>query len=115
MFLIRWLINALAIYAIAELYSGLSITSFYTALLIVIIFGLVNAVIGNILKLLTLPINILTLGVGCLFINGLMLWLTSSIIKGMELSGFWAAFLVALIYSIITFFTGWLLKRGKEY
>ena len=110
MLILRWLINALVIFGIANYYPGISVTSFYTALVIVIVFGLVSAIIGNVLKFLTLPINILTLGIGCLFINGLMFWLTSTIVKGFELAGFWPAFWGAVIYTIVTVFTSWLLK-----
>ncbi|HCC23004.1 TPA: hypothetical protein DF272_02385 [Candidatus Falkowbacteria bacterium] len=109
--ILRWVINAAVLYFMASYYSGLSIKSFYTALLIVVVFGLVNAVIGSILKLLTLPINILTLGIGVLFINGLMFWLTSTMVKGFEVAGFWPAFWVALVYSVCSFFVNWILKK----
>ena len=108
--ILRWVINAAVLYFMASYYSGLSIKSFYTALLIVVVFGLVNAVIGSILKLLTLPINILTLGIGVLFINGLMFWLTSTMVKGFEVAGFWPAFWVALVYSVCSFFVNWILN-----
>jgi putative membrane protein len=109
--LIRWLINAVVLYFLAMYLPDLNISSFYTALIIVLVFGLVNAVIGGILKLLTLPINILTLGIGCLFINALMFWLTSTIVKGFEVAGFWPAFVAALIYTVATTMINWLVKK----
>lgn len=114
MLILRWLINALAIYGIAQYFPGVTVGSFYTALIVVIVFGLVSAIIGGFLKLLTLPINLLTLGLGCLFINGLMFWLTSTIVKGFDVSGFWPAFWAAVVYSIITTFSGWILKSGNK-
>ncbi|PIR93863.1 hypothetical protein COT97_04350 [Candidatus Falkowbacteria bacterium CG10_big_fil_rev_8_21_14_0_10_39_11] len=111
--IIRWALNAAVIYFLATYYPGIIVESFYTALLIVVIFGLVNAIIGSIIKLLTLPINILTLGIGTFFINGLMFWLTSTIVKGFEVAGFWPAFWAALIYSVFSFFVSWILKKHK--
>ena len=112
MFIIRWFLNAVIIYAIASLLPGVSVVNFYTALIVVIIFGLVNAVLGRILKLLTLPINIVTLGILGLVINGLMFWLTSSIVKGFEVSSFWTAFVAALIYSILTAIIGRIVRKS---
>jgi putative membrane protein len=109
--ILRWLINALVIYGLSQYFPGISVDNFYRALIIVIVFGLISAVIGSLLKLVTLPINILTLGIGCLVINGLMFWLTSAVVKGFDVAGFWPAFWGALIYSICTTFTGWLLKK----
>ena len=109
--ILRWIINSATLYALAYYYSGISLKSFYTALIVVIVFGLVNALIGGLLKLLTLPINIITLGLGCLFINGLMFWLTSTIVKGFEVQGFWAAFLGALVLSAVSVITSKLLKK----
>jgi len=109
--ILRWLINSAALYVFANYYNGITLKSFYTALIVIIIFGLVNALIGGLLKLLTLPINIITLGLGCLFINGLMFWLTSTIVKGFEVQGFWAAFLGALVLSAVSVVTSKLLKK----
>ncbi len=111
--LIRWLINALVIYGLAQYFPGITISGFYRALVVVIVFSLINSVIGNILKLLTLPINILTLGIGCLVINGLMFWLTANLLQGFSVDGFWPAFWGALIYSLVGTLTGWLLKNKQ--
>ena len=109
--IIRWLVNSLVLYLIASYLPGMSIKSFYTALIVVIVFGLVNALLGTILKILTLPINIITLGIGCLFINGLMFWLTSTMIKGFEVAGFWPAFWGALIFTACSTIINWLIKK----
>ena len=109
--IIRWLINSVILYLVASYLPGLGLKSFYTAIIVVLVFGLVNAILGSILKLLTLPINILTLGIGCLVINGLMFWLTSTIVKGFEVAGFWPAFLGALIFSVTSTVVDWLVKK----
>lgn len=109
--LLRWILNAAALFALAHFYQGITIKTFWAALIIVIVFGLINAIIGGILKLLTLPISILTLGIFTLVINALMFWLTSSIIKGFEVQGFVAAFIGALIYSIAVTLINWFLKK----
>lgn len=109
--IIRWLINSLILYLIADYLPGLSIKNFYTALIVVVVFGLVNAIVGTILKILTLPINIMTLGIGCLVINGLMFWLTSTIVKGFDVVGFWPAFWGALIFSVTSMIVNALVKE----
>lgn len=104
--LLRWIINALVLLGIAYIVPGFEVASFYSALVIVVILGLVNAIIRPILLLLTLPINILTLGLFTFVINALMLWFVSSVVEGFVVTGFGAAFIGALILS----FASWLLS-----
>ena len=104
--IIRWVINALVLLGIAYVVPGFEVASFYSALIIVVILGLVNAVIRPILLLLTLPINILTLGLFTFVVNALMLWFVSSVVEGFAIAGFGAAFIGALILS----FVSWLLS-----
>jgi putative membrane protein len=75
-----------------------------------ILLGLVNATIRPLILLVTLPLNILTLGLFTLVVNGLMLWLVSSIIKGFTVSGFGAAFLGALLITVISSVISFLVK-----
>ena len=81
---------------------GITVASFYSALLAALVLGLVNALIRPILIILTLPVNILTLGLFTLVINALMFWLVSSMVKGFNVSGFWPAFWGALVISVIS-------------
>lgn len=111
--LLRWLINTLALMIVAYLVPGISITSFYTALIAAMFLGIVNAIIRPILILLTLPINILTLGFFTLIINGLMFLIVASFVKGFYIAGFWPAFWAALIYWLITWFTNILIEESK--
>jgi putative membrane protein len=100
--LLRWLISALALLALPYVISGIQLKSFYIALIVAVLLGLVNAVIRPVLILLTLPVTILTLGLFILVINALMFWFVASFVDGFVVSGFWAAFFGAIVYSLIT-------------
>ena len=104
----RLVINALVLYTIPSIVQGVYFQSFFSAIIVVIVLAIINAVIKPILVLLTLPINILTLGLFTLVINGLMFWLASTIVKGFVVTGFWPAFWAALVFSIISIFLSWL-------
>jgi putative membrane protein len=111
--LISWLINAIALGAAAYLAEGIRIVgepAWLTVVLMALIFGLVNALIRPIIRLLTCPLIILTLGLFTLVINGLMLllsaWLGSLFGVGFQVEGFWSALWGALIISVIS----WLLS-----
>ncbi|MEA3408173.1 MAG: phage holin family protein [Chloroflexota bacterium] len=106
--LLRWLINAVAVYAAMRLIGGIRTDGGWTVFLwVALILGVVNALIAPVIKLLTCPLIILTLGLFTLVINGLMLWLASAIASalgvGFYIEGFWAAFLGALVISIVSF------------
>ena len=100
--ILRWVINALLLMLIPYLVPGIEVASFFTALVVAVVLAAVNAIIRPFVILLTLPINILTLGLFTLVINGLMFYLVSAIVKGFTVSNFWAAFFAALIYSILS-------------
>ncbi|MFA7244111.1 MAG: phage holin family protein [Patescibacteria group bacterium] len=100
-FLLRWIINTLALLIAAYLVPGVSFSGFWSALIAALIFGLINAVIRPIMIILTLPVNLVTLGLFTLVINALMFWLASAVVKGFTVTGFWPAFFGALVYWII--------------
>ena len=108
--LVRWAINAVAIWIAFEIVPGItpvgSGSPAITIIVVAFIFGLLNATIRPILKFLTCPLLILTLGLGTLLINALMFWLTGAIGAalnfGFLVDGFWAAFLGALVVSIVS-------------
>lgn len=107
-FLIRLLINAVALAAAERLIDGITYTGEWIWLLAVaLIFGFVNATISPLLKMLTCPLILLTLGLFTLVINGLMLQLTAYLAGFFDLSfkveGFWPAFLGALVISVVSF------------
>lgn len=105
-FLISLLLSAVAVLAAAYLVPGVQIDGFVTALIVAVVLGLVNATIGYLLKLLTAPLNWLTLGLVSLIINVLMVLLVDSLIAGFSISGFWMAAIFALVLAIIQSFLG---------
>ena len=104
--LLRWILSALTLLAIAYYLPGVEVVGFYAAIVTALILGLINALIRPVLFLLTLPITILTLGLFSLILNGLLFWFVSTIVEGFVVSGFWPAFWGALILSVV----GWLIN-----
>lgn len=100
--LIKWVLYAGALLLIAWIVPGITLAGFNTALLAAVVIGLINIVIKPILILLTLPINVLTLGLFTLVINALMFLLASKLVSGFKIIDFWSAFLGALIFSILS-------------
>ena len=100
--LLVWLINALALMAVAYLLPGIAVESFVTALIAALVLGLVNAVIRPVLVLLTLPATLLTLGLFIFVLNGLLFWFVGSFISGFVVSGFWWGVIGAIVYSIVS-------------
>ena len=100
-FLIRWGINALALYLTTLIVPGVKVPTFGAAVVSGLVLGIVNAVIRPIILLLTLPLNILTLGLFTLVVNTLMLYIVSSVTQ-LHLENFWAAFLGAIVLSVVS-------------
>jgi putative membrane protein len=100
--LLAWAINALSLLALPYLISAVEIDGFGTALVVALVLGLLNAVIRPVLIVLTLPINILTLGLFTFVINGLMFWLVARFIEGFAITSFGWAILAAIVYSLIS-------------
>jgi len=101
-FLLRVVVNALAIMLAASILPGIRVDGVVPALVGGLLLGLVNAVVRPVLIILTLPITLVTLGLFLLVLNGLCFWLVASIVKGFYVAGFWSAFLGALIVSIVS-------------
>ena len=106
-FLLRLLVNAAALWVATRLVPGVTYSGALIPFLgVALVFGIVNAFIRPLAKLVALPIIILTLGLFALIVNGLMLWLTSSLSEalglGFHVSGFWAAFWGALVVSLVS-------------
>jgi putative membrane protein len=110
--ILRWVINTLAIMLLPYVLSGITVRGFYAALIAALILGLVNAIIRPLALLLTLPVNIVTLGLFTLVINALMLWLVSSIVRGFDVAGFWPAFWGAIILWLVSWITNMLFKES---
>lgn len=108
--LANWIVSGLAIFLSAYLLSGVHVDGFATALVVAVVLGIVNAVLKPVLIILTLPINILTLGLFTLVINALLILLTTQFVSGFRVDGFWWAFLFSLVLSIVNSFLHSLVK-----
>ena len=102
--LAKWLVNSLALFAADYLVSGITIYDFWSGLAAAALLGIVNAIIRPVIILLTLPINIMTLGLFTLVINAFMLRLVAWLVGGITITGFWAAFWGALVISLVSWF-----------
>jgi putative membrane protein len=112
--LIKWAINSLAILIVTYIVRGIEVANPIVVIVAAFVLGIVNAFLRPLLILITLPLNILTLGLFTFFINGFLFYLVSKIVKGFIVTGFWPAFLGALIVSFISFLLNLLInKEGK--
>jgi putative membrane protein len=105
-FLLQWLVSGLAIIITAYLLPGVRVSGFFAALVTALILGLINAFIRPVLILLTLPLNILTLGLFTLVINALLIMLAAAIVPGFSVQGFWWALLFGLVLAVISYALG---------
>jgi len=112
--LARWILNAAALLLVAYLYDGVSVESFFAAAIAALVLGLVNALVRPILVLLTLPVTILTLGLFLFVINALLFWFVAEIVQGFRVTGFMAALIGSVLYSLITLVTSWLLFPRRK-
>ena len=100
--LVHWLISALSLMIVAYLFPGIELGGIGAALVAPIVIGLINATLGLLVKLLTLPLTILTLGLFWLIINALMLQLAAAVVPGFFVAGFWSAFFGAIVMSVVS-------------
>jgi len=109
--IIKWILSAAALLAVAYLYSGVTVTSVPAALLAAAVLGALNTVVRPILVLLTLPVTLVTLGLFLFVINALMFWAAASLLSGLHVTGFVAALIGSLIYSLLQLAIEFLLER----
>ncbi len=99
--LLKWLLSATALLCVAYLYSGVVVTSFTGALIAAAVLGLLNIVMRPILVLLTLPVTVVTLGLFLFVVNALIFWAAAGLINSLAVTGFGAALIGSLIYSVL--------------
>lgn len=99
--LLKWFASAVAILIAGYFVPGVQVAGFWSALILVVVIGLLNVSIKPLLVLLTLPINVITLGLFTFVINALIIMLASSIVKGFEVGGFVNALLFSIVLTII--------------
>lgn len=102
--LLVWVLNAVALLAVAYLLPGIKVDGFASALWAALILGLVNTLVKPLFQLLTLPLTIVTMGLFLFVINGLMFWMVGSMLSGFHVSGFWWAVGGAIVYTLISGF-----------
>ena len=99
--LLHWLISTVSLLIVAHIVPGIEVRGLGPALIAPIVIGLVNATIGFILKIVTLPLTVLTLGLFWFVINALMLQLAAYLVPGFIVSSFWSAFFGAIVLSLV--------------
>lgn len=101
--IVKWFITALSVLLLPNLIPGITVDSFYIALVIALFLGIVNTIIRPILIVLTLPLNIMTLGLFVFVINGFLFWFLSTFIGGFEIENFGAAIIGSLLVSVFSY------------
>jgi putative membrane protein len=109
--IVRLLLNAVAVLLLSYLLPGIAVSSFWSALIVAVVLAILNAIIKPILIVITIPITLLTLGLFLLVINAFIILMADSLIGGFEVNGFWWALLFSLIMS---FFNSMMGKDKKE-
>jgi putative membrane protein len=112
--LFHWILSAVALWIVAHLGIGITVRSPKAALIAALAIGLINATLGLILKILTFPLAILTLGLFWFVINALMLELASGFVKGFEVRGFIPALIGAVLMSLVSSVLQWVFMPRKE-
>lgn len=112
--LLVWAINALCLLALPYVLPAIELSSFGTALIVALVLGLLNTFIRPVLLVLTLPINVLTLGLFTFVINGLLFWVTSRLIEGFMVKSFGWAIAGAIVYSLISWALSSLILRSER-
>jgi putative membrane protein len=113
--LLNWVLSALAVWIVAQLGIGISVRGATAALIAALVIGLINATIGLLLKILTFPLTVLTLGLFWLVINGLMLELASFLLSpGFHVNGFLAAFIGAIVLSLVNLLLKAIVMPSKD-
>jgi putative membrane protein len=109
---VRWLVSALALYLTTQIVRGVEAHTWSALVFAAVTIGILNAVVRPIILVLTLPLNLLTLGLFTLVVNGAMLKLASDVVKGFEVESLWAGVKGGLLMSVFTFFINLLIGES---
>jgi putative membrane protein len=113
--LLNWVLSAVAVWIVAQLVPGVFVSGWKSALIAALVIGFINATIGFVLKVITFPLTLLTLGVFWLVINALMLELASALLSpGFQVRGFLAAFLGAIVLSLVNLLLKAIVMPAKD-
>jgi putative membrane protein len=112
--LLNWLLSAVSVWIVAHVVPGFAVAGFFTALIAALVIGFVNATLGFVLKVLTFPLTLVTLGIFWWVINALMLWFASALVPGFVVHGFFAAFVGAVVLALVNMLLRWLVPSGED-
>ncbi|MGA9392177.1 MAG: phage holin family protein [Candidatus Sulfotelmatobacter sp.] len=113
--ILSWVLSALAVWIVSRVVPGISVSGPMAALIAALVIGFINATIGLLLKILTFPLTLVTLGLFWLVINALMLELASALLApGFQVHGFFAAFVGAIVLSLVNMILRWLVHPAGE-
>jgi putative membrane protein len=113
--LLSWVLGAIAVWIVAQIVPGISVRGPVAALIAALAIGFINATIGVVLKIVTFPLTLITLGLFWFVINALMLELASAVVPGFRVRGFVAAFVGAILLSITNLLLKWLVLPRKDH
>lgn len=113
-FLLKWFVTAVSIFIVASLFNLIYIENLQVLVLAALILGILNAFFRPFLLLLTLPINLLSLGLFTLVINAFLLYAVSGLVPGFEITSFWKAFWAALLISIVSALINFLIHKEPK-
>jgi len=115
--LVRWLISAVSLLIVAYFIQGFHVNGFTSALIAAAVIGLVNATLGVLVKIVTFPLTIITLGLFLIIVNALMLRVAAMFVPGFRVDGWWPAILGAILLSLVSSLLNWITgakRREKE-
>jgi len=112
--LLHWILSAVAVWIVAKIVPGISVSGPMAALIAALVIGLINATLGLLLKILTFPLTILTLGLFWFVINALMLKLAAALVPGFQVRGFIPALIGAVVLSLVSSVLQWLVKPSRK-
>jgi putative membrane protein len=112
--LVRWLVNAVSLLIVAYIVPGFELHGIGAALIAAIVFGLVNATLGLVLKVVTFPLTIVTFGFFLIVINAIMLKMAASVTPGFVVHTWTAALIGAIVLSLVSTFLHWLIKDNRR-
>ena len=112
--LLHWILSALAVWIVAHVVPGISVSGPAAALIAALVIGLINATLGLLLKIITFPLTILTLGLFWFVINALMLELAAALVPGFQVRGFVAALIGAVLLSVVSSVLQWLVMPSRR-
>lgn len=112
--LLHWVLSAVAVWIVAHIVPGIYVTGPTAALIAALVIGLINATLGLLLKILTFPLTILTLGLFWFVINALMLELAAALVNGFYVRNFIAALIGAVMLSLVSSVLQWLVMPNRK-